>query len=378
MLRKHLAINPGLWIILLTVMCSSGVSAGSDTIDCPLRKAPYSVDSPLIDVLLKPEAKAALEGMLPGIPTTSTSPTSPTFSAIVTVRTLAELTRMPPETLQRIDATLSGLIVTAADEQARCARYDVDNPRLQIPQGRPRLLLFEKITGFRDSPSVEAARASLIDMAGRNGWAIVATDKGGAITRSNLKKFDAVIWNNVSGDVLTRTQREAFKSYVEGGGGFVGLHGSAGDPVAFWDWYVDTLVGARFAGHPMSPQFQQARVVMAPTDNGIGQGLPAEWVLKDEWYSFKASPRLSGAKVIATLDESSYAPLGMMGKDLRMGDHPIVWSRCIEDGRAFYSAIGHLPEVYADSRHQQMLKQAIRWAAGVGKTRCRDGTEIPR
>ena len=118
------------------------------------------------------------------------------------------------------------------------------------------------MTGFRDGPSVEAANAALRAMAQRNGWALVVTDKGGAITPSILRKFDAVIWNNVSGDVLTVTQRRAFEDYIAKGGGYVGIHGSGGDPVYYWDWYADTLIGARFAGHPMDPQFQDARVLV--------------------------------------------------------------------------------------------------------------------
>ena len=188
-----------------------------------------------------------------------------------------------------------------------------------------------------------------------------------------------MIWNNVSGDVLTVTQRAAFQAYIEGGGGFVGLHGSAGDPVSFWDWYVDTVIGARFAGHPMSPQFQEARVVIEDASNSIVRGLPAAWTLEDEWYSFKNNPRSNGATVIATLDESTYSPVGMAGKDLRMGaDHPIAWTRCVKDGRSFYSAIGHRPEIYSEPNHLQLIEQAIRWAAGSGLTRCRDGKEIAR
>jgi type 1 glutamine amidotransferase len=269
--------------------------------------------------------------------------------------------------------------VTSVDQETRCERYDVVRPELEIPEGAPRLLLFEKMTGFRDTPSVEAAHSALVDIADRNGWAIVATDKGGAITPEVLKRFDAVIWNNVSGDVLTVTQRAAFQAYIEDGGGFVGLHGSAGDPVSFWDWYVDTLVGARFAGHPMSPQFQEARVVIEDASNGIARGLPTAWTLEDEWYSFKNNPRATGATVIATLDESTYSPVGMAGNDLRMGaDHPIAWTRCVVDGRSFYSAIGHRPEVYSDSRHRSLLQQAILWSAGKGATLCKDGGQITR
>jgi len=364
--------------------CLLGLSTAADgkaMIDCPLRDAAYSIDSPLIDVLLEPDATATVDRAIPtlfqALPPALLGTAAPSFSAIVTLRTLATLKGISPEALEPLNSALSQLRVTEDDREARCARYDIERPELEVPKGRPRLLLFEKITGFRDVPSVEAAHAALFDLAHRNGWAIVATDKGGAITPDVLKQFDAVIWNNVSGDVLTVTQRNAFQSYIEGGGGFVGIHGSAGDPVSFWDWYVDTLVGARFAGHPMSPQFQEARVVLESAGSGVGRGLAPAWTMNDEWYSFKNNPRATGATVIATLDESTYSPVGMAGKDLHMGaDHPIAWTRCVKDGRSFYSAIGHRPEVYSDVHHLQLLEQAIRWAARMGRTVCSDGKEI--
>ena len=106
-----------------------------------------------------------------------------------------------------------------------------------------------------------------------------------------MRQFDAVIWNNISGDVLSLSQRRAFENYITNGGAFVGVHGSAGDFIYFWDWYVDTLIGARFIGHPMNPQFQNARVVVEAKEHPISRALPAEWTMNDEWYSFRASPR---------------------------------------------------------------------------------------
>ena len=40
--------------------------ARAQAVECPLRDQAYSVDSPLIDVLLKPEARATFESEMPG------------------------------------------------------------------------------------------------------------------------------------------------------------------------------------------------------------------------------------------------------------------------------------------------------------------------
>jgi type 1 glutamine amidotransferase len=339
-----------------------------------LRDAPFSLESPLVDVLLSPAAKAVVAGadgktlaMMPG-PWQRT--TAPTFAAILALRQALAFTDEPPAALPALDAALRALPVTRADKVARCARYDAVVPRLQLPAGRgPRLLVFEKINGFRDTPSVNAAHAALVDMAAQHGWRLVFTDKGGAFNPRTLARFDAVIWNNVSGDVLTLSQRRAFRHYITNGGGFVGFHGSAGDPAWFWDWYPDVLIGARFAGHPTQPQFQEARIVVDKA-HPLAAALPAEWRMTDEWYSFKTNPRAVGAKVLLTLDESTYTRVSLFKEPLDMGDHPLAWTHCVGKGRVFYSAIGHLPATYSQPQNRAMLEQAIGWAA-TARTECR-------
>ncbi len=362
---------------------SPSAAATQPLVDCPLRDAPFSAASPLMDILLSKAASAAVErvqpGMLSGMPKFFASTTPPSFAAILTLREAAGMgarfaldpSKVAVPDMALFQRALASVPVTREDRIARCARYDAVPPQLAIPPaGHPRILLFEKINGFKDVPSVNAAHAALMAMAQRKGWGIVATESGAAFTPAILSQFDTVIWNNISGDVLTLSQRRAFRTYMHNGGGFVGIHGSAGDPVYFWDWYVDSLLGARFLAHPMAPQFQDATVKIDDASHPAAQGLPTSWVMNEEWYSFKNNPRATGSRIIATLDESTYKPDGMGGQSLRMGDHPIVWSRCIGKGRMFYSAIGHRPERYSDAVYVQMLENAIGWAAGSGGGSC--------
>ena len=339
--------------------------------DCPLADRPYSMDSPLFDVLLDPAARSLVDaaGLLQGFPPSFVKTEPPSFATIVTPRLLADLKGLSPARLTGLEQALGRLPVTAQARRARCARYDDEAPHLVVPPGHPRILVFDKINGFRDGPSVDAANAALRAMAVRRGWRLVETDNGAAFTPASLKRFDAVVWNNVSGDVLTLSQRRALRRYVEAGGGFAGFHGSGGDPAYFWDWYADDLIGARFLGHPGSPQFQTGRIVVEDTKSPITHGLPPSWTLLEEWYSFKASPRVTGAHVLATLDESSYHP-AEANQDLRMGDHPIAWTRCVGAGRSFYSAIGHRPENYSDPNSIALLEEGIAWVARLTSSDC--------
>jgi uncharacterized protein len=380
---KHIALA---WGLGMASFLGFAAPAQAQVTDCPLRDMPFSADSPLVDILLSPAASAVLERHQPGIttrlPANMRSTKAPTFSAILSPRTAMSMFSGARDeaNVAQVDADLRALPVTAADRAARCERYDNERPRFTLPagKGKLKLLLFEKMTGFRDGPSVEAAKAMFDALARRNGWALVVSDKAGIMNPKDLARFDAVIWNNVSGDVLTLGQRRAFENYIRRGGGYLGVHGSAGDFVYFWDWYPDTLIGARFIGHPSDPQFQDASVRIESHPAGIGASLAPGWTMKDEWYSFRASPRSTGAHVVATLDESTYKQVGRGGLKLAMGsDHPIAWTRCVENGRSFYSAIGHMPETYADPRHQRLIEDAIRWTAGKGATQCRAGRQVP-
>ena len=65
--------------------------------------------------------------------------------------------------------------------------------------------------------------------------------------------------------------------------------------------------------------------------------------------------------MLATLDESSCEPEALWS-DLRMGDHPIVWSHCVGKGRSVYSALGHAAPHCDEPPHRAMIEGAIRWA----------------
>ena len=351
----------------------ASAAAARPVTDCPLRDAPFSVDSPLVDLLLSPAARKIVEDATGRSfdkgPPQLVGTKAPTFAAILSLRKASLFTGIKDAALPALDARLAALPVTAQDKAARCVRYDNDLPQVTLAPGKPHLLLFEKINGFKDVPSVNAAHKAFTEMAARRGWAIVATEKAGAFNPAMLRRFDAVIWNNISGDVLTLAQRKAFQGYLAAGGAFVGIHGSAGDPAYFWDWYPDKLLGARFLAHPMNPQFQEARIAVNK-QHPLAAALPTEWRMTDEWYSFTTNPRKIGAQVVLTLDESTYRPVGPMGVDLKMGDHPLAWTNCIGKGRMFYSAIGHRPETYSQPEYVALLEAALGWAA-TNRNACR-------
>ncbi|HEX4769980.1 MAG TPA: ThuA domain-containing protein [Bryobacteraceae bacterium] len=248
--------------------------------------------------------------------------------------------------------------------------YETVPPRLPAKLSPPAILVFSKTNGFREDAAVRAANTALGAIAAKRGWSAFFTENGAVFNPADLSRFQATVWNNTSGDVLTPDQKQAFRSYIENGGGFVGIHGAGGDPRYEWRWYVDTLLGAEFKGHPLHPQFQRAVIHIEDPNDVTMAGLPTEWSRVDEWYSFEKSPRGGGIKVLATLDERTYSPK-MFWKDISMGaDHPIIWKHCVGNGRVFYSALGHSASTYQEPLHLKELESGIAWVARVTDDAC--------
>ncbi len=254
--------------------------------------------------------------------------------------------------------------------------YETTPPELPEGLPQPAILVFSKTNGFRHEEAIPVANALFGKFAKDNGWGYFQTENGATFSPEILARFDAVVFNNVSGDVFTPEQRKALKDYIENGGGFVGFHGTGGDMDYDWKWYVDELIGAQFIGHTMSPQFPKATMRIVDKNHPATAGMADEWTRTEEWYSFANSPRAKGYTVLATVDESTYKPKGVFGKDIAMGqDHPMIWWHCQGKGRTLYSALGHRPSAYDEPEYRKILLGATEWALRLKGEGCDDAAQ---
>lgn len=216
----------------------------------------------------------------------------------------------------------------------------------------PRVLVFSRTEGFRHA-SIPTGIAALLEI-GAGLFEVDATEDSALFTKENLASYRAVVFLSTTGDILNPEQERAFEGFIHAGGGYVGIHAAA-DTEYDWPWY-GRLVGALFRGHP---PVQQATIRVEDRHHRSTRHLPAEWVRTDEWYAFRTNPR-STTRVLASLDESTYAP-----GDAAMGDHPIAWYHEFEGGRAWYTALGHTHESFAEPLFRTHLREGIAWAAGL-------------
>ncbi len=267
--------------------------------------------------------------------------------------------------------TLASLFMLVSCNQGD--RNEVDEtvrPHIAESMPRPAILAFSKTSGWRHKEGIAGADRFFSSLAEAKSYGFYATENAAIFNAEDLARFDVVIFNNVTGDVLNTQQETAFETWLAKGGGWIGLHGAGDGSQASWTWYQQDLVGPKFIGHTMGPQFQEARVVGLAKDHPVMAGLPSEWTMQDEWYSFASVPQVFDMTPIVGLDEASYSPMNTVVKDwpedLRMGaaleDHPIVWTHCADEARTVYTAIGHTQYVYDDATYQKLLTNALEWA----------------
>ncbi|WP_211370261.1 ThuA domain-containing protein [Nonomuraea turkmeniaca] len=223
-----------------------------------------------------------------------------------------------------------------------------------------KVLVFSKTAGFRHD-SIPTGIQAIRDLGTANDFAVDATEDSNAFSTANLAQYKAVVFLNTTGDVLNDTQQAAFQTYVDGGGGYVGVH-SAADTEYNWPYYGQ-LMGAWFNNHPA---IQQATVRNEDRAHAATAHLGATWSRTDEWYNYRSNPR-PNVRVLQSLDEGSYSGGGM-------GDHPITWCRPQSSGRAFYTGLGHTQESYADPNFRTLLLGGIRYAAKATNADCRPET----
>lgn len=242
--------------------------------------------------------------------------------------------------------------------------HDTKAPVIPEDLTTPMVLVFSKTNAFRHKEGIAAGAVALASITSAQGWGMFHTENGAVFNTEDLKRFQVVVFLSASGDMLSEAQELAFQQWVESGGGWLGIHAAGDDSHKAWQWYRDELIGADFTAHPLDPQFQVATVVLEGDRHPVNRQMPGTWAHKDEWYSWELSPREEGFTILATLDEGSYSPIQtLFGKerDLHMGDHPVVWSHCVVEGRSVYVAMGHTAEAFESPELIQLLENSLAW-----------------
>lgn len=221
-------------------------------------------------------------------------------------------------------------------------------------------LLFTKTDGWHHD-SIASGVTAVQDLAKLHDFELFWTEDADRVFNDEwLSRYDVVIFLLTTGDILNEEQQAAFEKYIKNGGGFAGIH-SASDTEYEWDWYTN-MVGHMFHIHPAV----QTAVMKVEDPNfpGMDRFAP-KFIFTEEWYEFD-SPRTEDLSYLLSVDEKTYNPSVEWAtkKGDGMGDfHPVSWYKEYDGGRAFYTALGHLPATYSDADFMHHIFGGIYWAA---------------
>jgi type 1 glutamine amidotransferase len=190
-----------------------------------------------------------------------------------------------------------------------------------------------------------------------------------------LKKYDAVIFVNTTGD-LPLPDPQGFVDWVASGKGFIGMHSAADtfdktSSSAGFRPYVEML-GAEFKTHGAQVSVD---AINQDKDCAACRHLPDSWTVFDEIYQMNSFDRTK-VHGLLTLDKHP--------NNKTPGDYPIAWIKEHGKGRVFYTSFGHREDVWdatwKDAKtgerknspevalaYQQHILGGIKWALGLEK-----------
>lgn len=207
------------------------------------------------------------------------------------------------------------------------------------------------------------ARVWLDSLAAKRNFSIDYIQNTDQIDDGFLSKYQLFIQLDYAPYAWKDKAVAAFQKYIdEGRGGWIGFHHATllgeFDGYHIWPWFSAFMGGIEFKNYIAS--FAQGNVNVEDAQHPVMRGIPKSFVIKkDEWYTYNKSPR-PNVHVLASVDENSYTPK----TDIKMGDHPVVWTNQHYKARNVYIFMGHSPELFDNAAYKKLFTNAIFWASG--------------
>jgi type 1 glutamine amidotransferase len=208
--------------------------------------------------------------------------------------------------------------------------------------------------------NIASSVAAIRKMGAEKGFAADVSDDPAVFSDANLKQYAVLIFSNSNNEAFSSdAQRDAFKRYIEAGGGFVGLHSASGSERG-WPYFWSVL-GGKFVVHPRQQTFT---VQVVDPQFAAVKGLPARFEWTDECY-FNDHLNPDIHPVLVT-DRKKLSSLELLKVDVSSFPNPLplAWYHQFDGGREFYLALGHNKEDYANPILYGMIENGILWAMG--------------
>ena len=253
--------------------------------------------------------------------------------------------------------TLTLLIAVLASNTCRA---QVTSAKIQF-----RVLVLAENGGHHLAYS-KAAHPFLDSLALRKNFAIDYIDNTKSIDKAFLDRYRLFIQLDYPPYAWGDPAMEAFIGFMnDPQRGWIGFHHATllgtFDGYPLWDWFSSFMGGIQYKNYIGT--FANGKINVDDPQHPVMRGVPRSFVIeKEEWYIYDKSPR-PNVHVIASVDESSYQPQS----EIKMGDHPVVWTNTRMPARNLYMFMGHGPWLFKNAAYRQIFANAIDWAAGTGK-----------
>ncbi len=216
--------------------------------------------------------------------------------------------------------------------------------------------------GGHHAPFVAAARQWLQRFAASNQFTLEFFENTQAIDSNSLARCQVFLQLDYPPYGWTPAAASAFVDYIEKGqGGWIGFHHATllgeFDGYPMWTWFSDFMGGIRYQNY--IAKFVSGEVQLEALQHPCLRGVPPQFKIeREEWYTYSRSPR-DKVRVLAIVNEASYSPYS----DIKMGDHPVIWSNERLAARNLYIFMGHGPELFQNPAYVRLVSNSLLWAA---------------
>ena len=196
-----------------------------------------------------------------------------------------------------------------------------------------------------------------------------------SLRAENLAQFDAICLNNTTGVLTTDPAlRQSLLSFVANGKGLVAFH--AGGAATFVQYpkydqfpeFGEMVGGYENGGHPWTTR-DTIHIRVEDPQNPVNAAFKGQgFAIQEEVYQFQEHYSRAKLHVLLSIDleKSDFDPQKRRFLPARLADRdfPMAWIKPYHQGRVFYSAFGHAPEVFSHPTLLESFLAGIQYALG--------------
>ena len=243
------------------------------------------------------------------------------------------------------------------DERTTLYLSLMKNKKATVP---PRKVLVLAERGGLHEPFTATGLQWLEDNKERFNMQLVILSTAKDIPQGELGKYHLVLQLNHPPYEWSKEAQQDFQNYINRGiGNYIGFHHATllgeFDGYNMWQWFSDFMGGIRYENYIAVKC--DATVQVEDRQHPVMNGVPGTFVIEDdEWYTYNKDPR-PNVHVMAHVDEASYT----VKTNIKMGDHPVVWTNPSKGARNVYFQFGHSKLLFENPVFVRLLENALKW-----------------